>query len=109
MDNSTDIISMLRYLEHLRLLIDHMQCEQPYRLNVIDELHINENGHSRILTKLLQYRAADGTYVFLESLLHYINAKKKTNFPNKVSKARHYPRRRKNRLVGKRQRFCSYL
>ena len=41
MDNSTDIISMLRYLEHLRLLIDHMQCEQPYRLNVIDELHCN--------------------------------------------------------------------
>ena len=86
MDNSTDIISMLRYLEHLRLLIDHMQCEQPYRLNVIDELHINENGHSRILAKLLQYRAADGIYVFLESLLHYINAKKKTNFPNKVVK-----------------------
>lgn len=86
MDNSTDIISMLRYLEHLRLLIDHMQCEQPYRLNVIDELHINENGHSRILTKLLQYRATNGTYVFLESLLHYINAKKKTNFPDKVVK-----------------------
>ena len=29
----------------------------PYHLNVIDELHINENGHSRILTKLLQYRS----------------------------------------------------
>ena len=26
----------------------------PYHINVIDELHINENGHSRILLKLLQ-------------------------------------------------------
>ena len=78
--------SLLKEIECIWHAIDGLQCEHPYRLNVIDELHINENGHSRILTKLLQYRAADGTYVFLESLLHYINAKKKTNFPNKVVK-----------------------
>lgn len=45
---------------------------QHYHINVIEELHINENGHSRILCKLLQYRAANGKYVFLESLLEAI-------------------------------------
>ena len=44
----------------------------PYHLNLIDELHINENGHSRILYKLLEYRTPDGDYIFLKSLLKYI-------------------------------------
>lgn len=44
----------------------------PYHLNVIDELHINENAHSRILCKLLQYQSESGKYEFLESLLNYI-------------------------------------
>lgn len=46
----------------------------PYHINIIDELHINENGHSRILLKLLQYQNEQGEYTFLYSLLHYINA-----------------------------------
>lgn len=45
----------------------------PYHLNLIDELHINENGHSRILYKLLEYRDPDGDYIFLKSLLKYIS------------------------------------
>ena len=45
----------------------------PYHLNLIDELHINENGHSRILYKLLEYRNPDGDYIFLKSLLKYIS------------------------------------
>ena len=44
----------------------------PYHLNLIDEPHINENGHSRILYKLLEYRTPDGDYIFLKSLLKYI-------------------------------------
>ena len=44
----------------------------PYHINVIDELHINENAHSRILTKLLQFRDAEGRYVILDTLLEYI-------------------------------------
>lgn len=46
--------------------------QMPYNINVIDELHINENGHSRILTKLLQFKNQDGKYEILESLLKYI-------------------------------------
>ena len=44
----------------------------PYHLNLIDELHINENGHSRILYKLLEYRNPNGDYIFLKSLLKNI-------------------------------------
>ena len=46
----------------------------PYHINIIDELHINENGHSRILLKLLQYQDELGEYTFLHSLLRYINS-----------------------------------
>ena len=46
--------------------------QMSYNINVIDELHINENGHSRILTKLLQFKNQDGRYEILESLLQYI-------------------------------------
>lgn len=79
-----ELNTLLKDIERLKLKIDDLQCKQPYRLNVIDELHINENGHSRILAKLLEYRSDNKRYVFLESLLHYINAKKKTDFPDKV-------------------------
>lgn len=44
----------------------------PYHINVIDELHINENGHSRILMQLLKFQNSKGEYEFLESLIHYI-------------------------------------
>ena len=36
------------------------KCEEnllPYHFNVIDELHANENAHSRILQKILQKRS----------------------------------------------------
>lgn len=50
--------------------------ELNYHINVIEELHINENGHSRILCKLLQYSNGGG-YVFLESFLNLIKTKNK--------------------------------
>lgn len=48
------------------------RLKMPYHINVIDELHINENGHSRILLKLLQFQDKMGEYVILQSLLQYI-------------------------------------
>lgn len=44
----------------------------PYNINIIDELHINENAHSRILCKLLLYGQDAGTYDILKSLINYI-------------------------------------
>ena len=54
---------------------DRLKSERlnlPYHINVIDELHINENAHSRILLKLLQYRDNNGEYLILKSLIEYI-------------------------------------
>lgn len=51
---------------------EELKQELPYHINVIDELHINENGHSRILTKLLKYKNPAGHFPLLESLLLYI-------------------------------------
>ncbi len=45
----------------------------PYHVNVIDELHINENAHSRILCKLLLFRSETGEYEILQSLIKYIS------------------------------------
>ena len=42
----------------------------PYHLNLIDELHANENAHSRILVKLLQYEI-DFKFPVLHSFIDY--------------------------------------
>ncbi len=56
--------------------IKQEQRTLPYHINVIDELHINENAHSRILLKLLQFVSDNGNYDIYKSLLDYIREKK---------------------------------
>ncbi len=41
----------------------------PYHINIIRELHDNENAHSRILMQLLRYKDGD-RYPILESFIH---------------------------------------
>lgn len=41
----------------------------PYHINLIDELHADENAHSRIFAKLLRYRK-NNRFLFLENFLH---------------------------------------
>ncbi|MCR5554706.1 MAG: PD-(D/E)XK nuclease family protein [Bacteroidales bacterium] len=67
---------ILQFAEDYCQKLDEVKENQPYHLNIIEELHINENAHSRILAKLLQYKDKKGKYVFLESLLEFINDKK---------------------------------
>lgn len=66
------IQSTLELAEGVATVINKNKHRVPYHLNLIDELHINENGHSRILCKLLEYCNPEGRYIFLESLLRYI-------------------------------------
>ena len=40
----------------------------PFHINVIDQLHADENAHTRILTQLLKYRE-DGKYTIMKSFL----------------------------------------
>lgn len=44
----------------------------PFHINVIDELHASENAHTRILTRLLEYRT-DGKRVVLSSFLSLVS------------------------------------
>ncbi|MBR6042228.1 MAG: PD-(D/E)XK nuclease family protein [Paludibacteraceae bacterium] len=74
MDKSQNFLSFIddfgrKYEEEKRRL--------PYHINVIDELHINENGHSRILAQLLCYVNEKGEYEILQSLVNYIVSCKK--------------------------------
>lgn len=64
--------------ESLYNKINEIRKKYPYDINVIDELHINENAHSRILCKILKYKNENGKYEFLTYLIKYIikNCKK---------------------------------
>lgn len=70
-----------RYKEHLLFvdcfyrLVKQERQTLPYHINIIDELHINENAHSRILYKLLQFTDTKGEYEILSSLVHYMQEK----------------------------------
>lgn len=64
--------NLIKLLNEFNIAYSRLKRSLPYHLNVIDELHINENAHSRILCKLLQYQSESGKYEFLESLLNYI-------------------------------------
>lgn len=69
---ASEINFVMELATDVRRCIEQNRPLLPYHLNVIDELHINENGHSRILCKLLQYKSQSGEYVVLQSLLAYI-------------------------------------
>lgn len=64
--------SLLSFADEYKKAADKEKHSLPYQINVIDELHINENGHSRILTQLLKFANAKGEYELLESLIDYI-------------------------------------
>ena len=40
---------LLHFIDRFSHDVSQEKLKLPYHLNVIDELHINENGHSRIL------------------------------------------------------------
>lgn len=71
-------------IDLLGLLIDYGKARKdaektvPYHLNVIDELHINENAHSRILHKMLSYQNPEGDYPILQSLIDRLAEKNPT-------------------------------
>lgn len=66
--------SLLLFLDEFAETIIQEKRTLPYHINIIDELHINENGHSRILYKLLSYTNEFGQFVILNSLIDYMRA-----------------------------------
>lgn len=67
-----EYLKLLVFVEKFIKLMRKEERSLPYHMNVIDELHIDENGHSRILLKLLQFKNEKGEYELLDSLLKYI-------------------------------------
>lgn len=67
---------LLELSDTYRERYEQEKAQLPYHLNVIDELHINENGHSRILFKLLNFKNERGEHEMLNSLLEYIRGKR---------------------------------
>ena len=60
------------FSDEFNKLIKQERLALPYHLNIIDELHINENAHSRILYKLLQFINTNGEFEILSSLVRFI-------------------------------------
>ena len=83
---------MLKILELSTLLLPKKtkveRSKLPHHINIIDELHINENGHSRILLKLLQFTNGESKYEILESFIGYIKNKKQSDSFNKIRLAK---------------------
>lgn len=76
--------NLIKLLNEFNKEYTRLKQSLPYHLNVIDELHINENAHSRILCKLLQYQSESGKFEFLESLLNYIVKNKSVESFSKI-------------------------
>ena len=63
-----------------------LKKHQPYHINLIDELHANENAHTRILVKLLQYQKNGSSFVLdsflrlIEQMMNSEEEKKKLSF-----------------------------
>ena len=68
----TEYKKLLSFVDIFKSTLKQESLSLPYHINLIDELHINENGHSRVLLKLLQFRNGKGEYEILQSLLEYI-------------------------------------
>jgi hypothetical protein len=66
-------------IERYKSLYRKLKSDLPYHLNVIDELHANENAHSRIFAKLLQQKTIENRYEILESFVEYLT-EQKANF-----------------------------
>ena len=64
---------LLKLLAGLKEIYDREEKKLPYHINLIDELHANENAHSRILAKLLQQQEPTSKrHEILESFIKFI-------------------------------------
>ncbi len=64
---------LFQTIEQLNIAIAHHNTTAPYHINLIEELHVDENAHSRILTKLLQFKDNSGKFEILQSFFDFIN------------------------------------
>lgn len=80
------IKSVLNLSNKFYLCYESEKKKLPYHLNLIDELRANENAHSRILVKLLQYKP-NNQFAILQRFIDFIQEKNKEIFEFKQSLA----------------------
>ncbi len=71
-DRSIKMIQNLKFVNKYQVEKDKLIENAPYHLNIIDEVHADENAHSRILVKILQYQEVN-QYSNLISFLKYLD------------------------------------
>lgn len=64
--------ALFAFSEEFAERVKEERLKLPYHLNLMDELHPNENAHSRILLRLLQFANENGEFEIYRSLLDYI-------------------------------------
>lgn len=78
--NEQQLSDLLNFASEFSSIKAEEQKKLPFHLNLVDQLHINENAHSRILMHLLSYKNDHGKYVFLTSLIDLIKEKQSGDF-----------------------------
>ncbi len=78
--NEQQLSDLLNFASEFSSIKEEEQKKLPFHLNLVDQLHINENAHSRILMHLLSYKNDNGKYVFLTSLIDLIKEKQSGDF-----------------------------
>lgn len=72
-ENKKNFSTLLEFVSEFDKIHTQEEKKLPYHINLIDELHADENAHSRILGKLLQQKSAKSTHFeILESFLNFI-------------------------------------
>ncbi|NOQ28329.1 MAG: hypothetical protein GQ564_23450 [Bacteroidales bacterium] len=69
--NNTETSQIIELASYFQELIRKQKDKAPYHINLIDELRANENAHSRIFIKLIQFEE-NGKYPFLELFLKFL-------------------------------------
>lgn len=71
-DIENGISELWNAIDSVSATFKQLNTKQPYHINVIDELHANENANSRILAKLFQFQNEAGQYEILQSFVDYL-------------------------------------
>lgn len=66
-----DLIKLVELADSFSKISEVERRKLPFHINIIDELHANENAHTRILLRLLEYKP-DGEFAFLKSFVELI-------------------------------------
>jgi len=68
-ENKGNFRDLLKLLADYKTIYNKEKKKLPFHINVIDDLHADENAHSRIFAKLLRYKE-NNKYPFLEKFLN---------------------------------------